>query len=227
MIWSPPRVLEWLGDPAIGGSWSGGRDRYVEPAHRHSDEGSLVMIISQKFQVKRPLSVVWEALADVTLVAECLPGAELTEADDGRNYKGKMKIKVGPINAVFLGNAIVQRDRANMSGTVEGSGADTGSGSRAKASMRYALTPVEGGSATEVAVESDIQLSGALAQFGRSDIINDISQRLIDAFAENLQARLASGDEGSDSLPSSDEINAFGILFSVLWARMKRIFGRF
>ena len=138
-----------------------------------------------------------------------------------------MKIKVGPINAVFLGNAIVQRDRANMSGTVEGSGADTGSGSRAKASMRYALTPVEGGSATEVAVESDIQLSGALAQFGRSDIINDISQRLIDAFAENLQARLASGDEGSDSLPPSDEINAFGILFAVLWARMKRIFGRF
>ena len=227
MIWSPPRALEWLDDPAIVGSEAGGCDRYVEPTHRYSDEGSLVMIISPKFQVKRPLSVVWEALADVTLVAECLPGAELTEADDGRNYKGKMKIKVGPINAVFLGNAIVQRDRANMSGTVEGSGADTGSGSRAKASMRYALTPVEDGSATEVAVESDIQLSGALAQFGRSDIINDISQRLIDAFAENLQARLASGDEGSDSLPSSDEINAFGILFSVLWARMKRIFGRF
>jgi len=185
------------------------------------------MKISQKFQVKRPLSVVWEALADVTLVAECLPGAELTEADDGRNYKGKMKIKVGPITAVFSGNATVDRDRANWSGTVEGSGADTGSGSRAKASMRYALTPLEGDTTTEVVVESDIQLYGSLAQFGHSDIINDISQRLTDAFADNLQARLASGDEGSESLPSSDEINAFGILFAVLWARMKSIFGRF
>lgn len=185
------------------------------------------MKVSKKFRVNHPQSVVWDALADVSLVAECLPGAELLDADDGETYKGKMKVKVGPITAVFSGKAVVERDKDNCLGAVEGSGTDSGSGSRAKASMRYALTPLEGDTATEVAVESDIRLSGALAQFGRSDIINDISQRLADTFAENLQARLASGDEGSKPAPSSGEINAFSILFAVLWERMKGLYARF
>jgi len=195
-------------------------------AESNDRESRQKMKVFQKFQVNHPQSVVWDALADVSLVAECLPGAELSDADGGKTYKGKIKVKVGPITAVFSGKAVVERDKENWLGTVEGSGADSGTSSRAKASMRYALTPLQGDTGTEVAVQSDIQLSGALAQFGRSDIINDISQRLADTFAENLQARLASGGEGSMPVPSSDKINAFGILFAVLWARLKGIFAR-
>jgi carbon monoxide dehydrogenase subunit G len=184
------------------------------------------MKISQKFQVNQAPPLVWDALADVALVAECLPGAELTEANDGRTYKGTMKIKVGPITASFAGKAIVERDEQNFSGTVEGSGADSGSSSRAKATMRYALTPLEGGMVTEVAIEADIVLSGSLAQFGRSDIINDISARLTDAFVSNLQTRLAAGAEGSETVPSPKEIDAISLVVFVLWKRFLRFLGR-
>ena len=184
------------------------------------------MKVSQKFQVNHPRSLVWDVLADISLVAECLPGAELSDADGSETYKGKMKVKVGPITAVFSGKAVVERDKENWLGTVEGSGADSSTSSRAKASMRYALTPLEGDIGTVVAVESDIQLSGSLAQFGRSDIINDISQHLTDTFAQNLESRLASAGEDLKPVPSSDKINAFGMLFVVLWARMKGIFAR-
>ncbi len=33
------------------------------------------MKITQKFRVDQPLSVVWDALGDVSLVAQCLTGA--------------------------------------------------------------------------------------------------------------------------------------------------------
>ena len=181
------------------------------------------MKITQKFEVDHPPAVVWDALADVALVAECLPGAELTQADDGQNYKGKMTVKLGPITASFSGTAIVERDAENWSGTVEGSGADTGSGSRAKVVMRYTLTPLAGGKATEVAIEADITLSGSLAQFGRSGIINDISARLTDTFVANLQARLAGG---SQTVPSSKGIDATGLLVFVLWQRLSRFLGK-
>ena len=53
------------------------------------------MKVSQKFQVNHPRSLVWDVLADISLVAECLPGAELSDADGSETYKGKMKVKVG------------------------------------------------------------------------------------------------------------------------------------
>ena len=71
------------------------------------------MKITQKFRVDQPLSVVWDALDDVSLVAQCLPGAELTDAGDGRTYKGKMKVKLGPISASFSGKATVDGDEAS------------------------------------------------------------------------------------------------------------------
>ncbi len=43
------------------------------------------MNITQRFRVDHPVDVVWNALADVALVADCLPGAELTESQDGRH----------------------------------------------------------------------------------------------------------------------------------------------
>lgn len=184
------------------------------------------MNITQNFRVDHPVEVVWNALADVPLVADCLPGAELTESQDGRHYQGKMKVKLGPISAAFSGKATVDRDEGMRRGTVEGTGLDRGSGSRAKARMTYRVMPTEDGTGTEVRIDAEIVLSGALAQFGRSDIIKDISARLTDSFVQNLQLRLASGAGAAQEVPAPKEIDAIGLLLSVLWKRFSRFIGR-
>jgi carbon monoxide dehydrogenase subunit G len=195
------------------------------------------MDIRQRFIVEHPVETVWRSLSDIPLVVSCLPGAELTEQIDDARYKGRMRIKLGPIAAAFAGEAMVTRDDAAHTGTVEGSGADGKSGSRAKARMSYRLLPEQGGSATAVEMEADIALTGALAQFGRSAIINDIAARLTEDFARTLQGRLkelAAGERGNAapaSPPSEPQaIDAGNLLLSALrrriFAFLRRLFGR-
>lgn len=202
----------------------------------------MAMNIKQRFVVQHPPEVVWNALADVQLVAQCVPGAELDESSDGRNYKGRMRVKLGPIAAAFAGEAVVERDAASRTGVVEGKGADGRSNSRAKARMTYAVTPEAGGKAAAVAVEAEIILTGALAQFGRSAIVNDIAARLTADFADALQKRLAAaapageaaaGEVAGTASPTIEappakpaEIKPLQLLLGILWRRILALFGR-
>lgn len=184
------------------------------------------MNITQNFRVDHPVEVVWSALADVAMVADCLPGAELTESQDGRHYQGKMKVKLGPIVAAFSGKATVDRDDANRRGTVEGTGLDHGSGSRAKVRMTYGVMPTDDGKGTNVRIDAEIVLAGSLAQFGRSKIVNDLVARLTEEFVKNLDERL-NAPAGARATPAkAQEIGALGLLWSVLWQRIARFFRR-
>jgi carbon monoxide dehydrogenase subunit G len=149
------------------------------------------MEIKQRFIVRHSPAVVWDALADAPFAVQCLPGAELDDSGDGRHYKGRMRVKLGPLAAAFAGDATVDRDAAAQTGTVEWVGVDSRSNSRAKAHMTYAVLPEgDAGAATAVQIDADIALTGALAQFGRSSIVQEVAGRLTAIFAENLQARL-------------------------------------
>jgi carbon monoxide dehydrogenase subunit G len=195
------------------------------------------MEIKQRFVVEHPMDAVWRSLSDVPLVASCLPGAEITEQLDEQRYKGRMRIKLGPIAAAFAGEAKVTRDEAAHTGAVEGAGADGKSGSRAKARMSYRLVPEQGGKATAVEMEADIALTGALAQFGRSSIINDIAARLTEEFARTLHGKLndlAAGERGGAapvSPPSEPQaVDAGRLILSALRRRilsfLRRLLGR-
>jgi carbon monoxide dehydrogenase subunit G len=191
------------------------------------------MDIKQRFIVRHPPAVVWDALADAPFAVQCLPGAELDESNDGRHYKGRMRVKLGPLAAAFSGDAVVDRDVASKTGVVEWTGVDSRSNSRAKARMTYAVLP-EGGNATAVQIDADIALTGALAQFGRSSIVNDVATRLTAIFAENLQNRLnataAASAPAEGTSPSaaarpaepfkSAELRPMDLLLGVLRGRM-------
>jgi carbon monoxide dehydrogenase subunit G len=147
------------------------------------------MEIKQRFTVAHRVPLVWDALADAKFAAQCMPGAELDESADGRRYKGRMRVKMGPLAASFSGEAVVERDERARTGTVDWNGVDSRSNSRAKGRMTYAVRP-EGAAAATVELVADVALTGALAQFGRSGTINDVAARLTSIFAENLQSRL-------------------------------------
>src|ERR1700693_5366574 len=96
------------------------------------------MQLENSFTVGAPPDRVFAYLLDVNKIVGCVPGAELSEVVDPTTFKGKVKIKVGPITVAYNGTArIVERDDPNFAATLEADGRETtGPGSaRAKARM--------------------------------------------------------------------------------------------
>jgi aerobic carbon-monoxide dehydrogenase small subunit len=184
----------------------------------------------QSFAIAHPVEEVWAFFGRVEDVAACLPGASLDGGEKDGVVNGKMRVKVGPISAEFSGVAQITRDEAAHRGAIVGSGRDTRSNSATRGIVAYSVKPDEGGAGARVDVDVGYTLTGMLAQFGRSGLVQDIASRLTAAFARNLEARLSAGDDAGRSPPSAPELNAGSLITTVLLGRVKdfirRIFGR-
>jgi carbon monoxide dehydrogenase subunit G len=149
------------------------------------------MQFTQTFSVPFAREAVWKAFQDLEAIAGCMPGAQLTGPPKDGHLEGQVSVKLGPITAAFAGQGDVRFDGSAYTGEISGAGTDRKSSSRAKGTARFALAEAEGGKATTVKVDVDYQLSGALAQFSRANIVQDLASRLTQTFAENLKARLS------------------------------------
>jgi len=192
----------------------------VQEAARASKAGWTSF--EESFVVNRPPAEVWRAFADLPMIADCLPGAELAE-QDGTTAKGKMVVKLGPIVARFAGSASIERDDSTMSGLIRGAGADGGTGSRTRGEVSYRLAP-EGADATRVFVVVEYSLQGALAQFSRSNIAQDLGRRLVGDFAARLNARL--GGATARAASAAPALDAGSLIWRWLMERLRRLFGR-
>jgi carbon monoxide dehydrogenase subunit G len=134
-----------------------------------------------------------------------------------------LSVRLGPITAAFNGEARVTRDEARQRGVVLGAGRDRLSASRAVAEIEYALAAEQGGAATRVDITVRTLLFGPLAQFGRSAIVNDLAARLTDAFARNLERRLAGS---ADAAEAPTPLAAGSLLGAIVMARMKHALAR-
>jgi carbon-monoxide dehydrogenase small subunit len=176
----------------------------------------------ESFVIMGPPAAVWDVLADIPAVATCLAGAELTEYD-AKTAKGKMTVKLGPIVAAFSGSAVIERDDASMRGIIRGAGSDKGTGSRTKGDIAYRLLPEGEGQQTRVFLTVEYNLQGALAQFSRSSLAQELGRRLVADFAAKLNARLAGADAGKATDAS---LNVGRLVWSWLRERLQRTFGR-
>jgi carbon-monoxide dehydrogenase small subunit len=175
----------------------------------------------ENFVVTRPPATVWATFADIPAVVACLDGAELTE-HAANTAKGRMTVKLGPIRASFLGSAVIERDDATLRGIIRGAGSDKGTGSRTKGEIVYRLTPEAEGQQTRVSVTVEYSLQGALAQFSRSGLVQEIGHRLVSDFAANLNARLA----GAPLRTPRTSFDAGRFLRSWLIDWLRSLFGR-
>lgn len=169
------------------------------------------MKITQSFIISQPLEVVWALFQDVPNIARCMPGAELTDDKGDGAFAGRLGIKLGPFSARFDGEATVTRNDADRSGHVEGRGVDKRGGSRSKLVMDYRMEPADQG--TRVTIDADLQLSGPVAQFGRTGIVNETAGILIAQFVRNLEAKFS----GEESEEGAAQLSAG----SVAWQLMK------
>ncbi|MGH8977120.1 MAG: SRPBCC family protein [Acidimicrobiia bacterium] len=142
------------------------------------------MEIRDSFRVNRPIEDTWKVLLDIERIAPCLPGAELQEVE-GDEYRGVVKVKVGPITAQYKGTAtLAEVDEAERRIVLGASGRDTrGQGN---ANAQIVVTMAEDGTGTQVDVATDLSITGKVAQFGRG-VLADVSSKLMGQFVENLE----------------------------------------
>lgn len=153
----------------------------------------MAMKLSNEFVVDAGIAKTWELLNDLERVAPCLPGAAIT-GRDGESFLGEVKIKVGPIGANLQGVArFLETDAAANRAVISMSGKDPKGGTATDATMHVRLEEVDSDH-TRVLLDTDLEISGRMAQFGRGAIA-DVSNRLIGQFTDNLGALVAG--EGS------------------------------
>jgi carbon monoxide dehydrogenase subunit G len=164
------------------------------------------MKITNEFVVQVPIDRAWQVLTDLEGIAPCMPGAQLTGVE-GEVYKGKVKVKVGPVISEFAGTAqFTEKDDAAYRAIIDAKGRDARSAGNAAAVVSASLT-AEGPSATKVSVDTDLKISGKLAQFG-SGMIKEVSSKLLTQFVANLEKKLATEQTAPAAVPATDSASA-------------------
>ena len=154
------------------------------------------MKIEDQFRVEVPIDEAWKVLLDLERIAPCLPGAQLTEVE-GDEHRGTVKIKVGPITAQYKGVAkITEADEANHKVVLHAEGRDTRGQGNASAEVVATLVEENGG--TIVKIDTDLNITGKVAQFGRG-VMADVSSKLLGQFADNLQQDVLTGTPSADA----------------------------
>ena len=198
------------------------------------------MELKSDFEVSVGVDRAWEVLTNPELIAPCLPGAQLDEIE-GDEFRGRVKVKVGPISAEYRGKAtMVEVNRDDLRIVIRAEGRDSRGAGNAAADIT-ALMEASSASTTKVEVTTDLKISGKVAQFGRG-VLGDVSAKLMGKFVDNLEEMLgesaveepageeaaevaggepagdgAAADEGAaaDAAPEPAEVEAVNLLEAV------------
>jgi len=162
------------------------------------------MDLLHEFTVPTDPDAALALLRDVERLAPCMPGAAL-DSTDGNTFAGSMRVKVGAVQLTYRGSGTMQDiDGPGRVLPIEFTATETRGAGSASARVTCTVDPIDGGSRVRVATALDI--TGKPAQFGRG-VINEIGDRVVGTFADNL-AQLLSADPGEkaavgSSLPPS------------------------
>jgi carbon monoxide dehydrogenase subunit G len=190
------------------------------------------MQFSNSFNVSLPPADAWRMLMNIPAIAPCMPGAELTEVVDPETYKGKVAVRMGPVVLAFAGTAkFEERDDTAHTARVKAQGTDSKGRGGASATASFQHEP--NGSGSKVLIDTDLNLSGSVAQYGRSaGMIQTIAAQLINQFAKSLEKQIAASVDahGADAASSpqasaAKPIGAVSLVAGALWTTVKRPFG--
>jgi hypothetical protein len=162
------------------------------------------MLIENQFTVDVDPDFLWHYLLDVEKIAPCMPGAELTEVVDDRNWKGKLNAKFGPVSLSFAGTVTMEeRDDAAHRVTLSAKGMEAkGKGAATAKVTSWLEPPVEG--TTTVKMQADITLTGAAAQLSRG-LLPEISKKLTQQFADCLESSIEAAQAAAAPVPAGAE----------------------
>jgi carbon monoxide dehydrogenase subunit G len=205
------------------------------------------MQLENSFQVNAPPDRVFAYLLDINKVVGCVPGAELSEVVDPSTFKGKVKVKVGPITVAYSGTArISERSDADHTATLTAEGRETTGPGSARATAQMFVVAADGGSTVRIVTEYHV--AGRVAQFGRG-VMEDVSRRLVNEMASCIKTNVETSNPSAqpESVPGSPPgnpqpvasssaapaaavatarpVNALSLMFAVIWDRIRGLFG--
>ena len=152
------------------------------------------MQLSQSHDIPVPVQTVWEALNDAEILAQAIPGCEGLEKISDTQLSAKVKLKIGPVSAIFTGEVTLSDLAPPHAYVISGSGKGGVAGS-ASGSAKVRLEEIEGGSATRLSYEVEAAVTGKIAQLG-SRLIESTGKKLAGKFFDEF-VRLLSPDQAS------------------------------
>lgn len=159
------------------------------------------MELNHRFTVPIGVEETWAHFNDIASVAECFPGAQVTEADES-SFSGSVKVKLGPIALQYNGSGtFVEKDADAHRFVVDAKGKDKRGNGTAGAKVTVSMS--DAGGSTDVSVETDLAITGKPAQFGRG-VMQDVSDKLLGQFVACLEQRLAAPEPAPEP-PSQEE----------------------
>lgn len=195
----------------------------------------MAIDIRETFEVTAPVETVWKFVMDPAKVVSCMPGAQLDETVDERNFLGRVKVKVGAVTSGYKGKVqFTEVDESSHTVRMLAEGRETGGGT-AKGTVSSILGALPDGR-TEVVVEANIDLTGRIMQVGRG-MIQGVSAQLFQQFAANVKQQVEASAAAADvaegaaatlpPAPQNQPIRILPLLLKTLWAAITRFFRRF
>ncbi|OJJ22359.1 hypothetical protein BKI52_06665 [marine bacterium AO1-C] len=150
--------------------------------------------IDKEFEAAQNSDLVWDFFSDPNKVVTCVPGAAITEQIDDTNYKGTVKIKIGPVTTSYKGQVtLVKLDKDSLDMEIHGKGTDVKGKGNASMVLLGKLSKKEDGG-TQVSTSMEVTITGKLAQFG-SRMIVDVTNQIFGQFIKSMQGKLAKEEE--------------------------------
>ncbi len=186
----------------------------------------------KNIKLNQDRDMIWKCMIDPSFMVKSVPGAELTEQLDERNFKGKISIKIGPVTAKFNGEAeFTKLEESDYELTMEGKGLDTSGKGGANMTMNIKLSTLEEGG-TEMQSSMSLSITGRLAQFGARMIVavnNKMFDQWATSFTELLNEQTSSKDseEKSNNQPDNGNVAEPTPVkaLPLAWAAIKGLFG--
>ncbi len=157
--------------------------------------------IRESFEVRAPPLRVWRFLTDPALVVRCLPGAELIETIDASTYRGRVRVKAGPISTAYDGTARLTEvnDETRIMRLV-GEGSEVGAAGSAKLTMVGTVSDHPAGG-SRVEIDATIDIAGRIMQFGRG-LVESFSRQIFKQFANAVRDTLEHGEAAAVGDPA-------------------------
>ena len=187
--------------------------------------------LEKRHTLDAPVDAAWHLLRDINALAECMPGASITEQTGENQYKGTVNVKVGPVKTAFGGTIDVtgiDDDAHTMA--LSAKGKDKSGTSNASMQLTASVAAAEGGGC-ELLGNSEIKVMGKMANFG-GRMINGVADQLIGQFLNNFSNRVLAAGEGEAAAAAAEKVaeqpqslNAFALLWGMIAGFFKRLFG--
>lgn len=137
----------------------------------------------------------WVFMLDVPAVSRCMPGVEEFVPSGPDEYRGAVRVRVGPIGlrlegAITLG----QRDPGRRVARMSAEGRDPRILGGVTARLTLHLAP-QGPDRTELTLHTDAAVLGKLGEFGQP-VIRKVADRLLQEFVANIARQIGGRPNG-------------------------------